>query len=82
MIKTLRITSVVVTAILVGVLIKYFVFPTDSNVGGDQRVEKVLDSPGVIELFKQTNTHARATGNQTSPLVLEAIAYASYLSPP
>ena len=83
MIKTLRITSVVVTAaILVGVLIKYFVFPTDSNVGGDQRVEKVLDSPGVIELFKQTNTHARAVGNQTSPLVLQAIAYARYLSPP
>ena len=82
MIKTLRITTVVVTAILVGVLVKYFVFPTDSNVGGDQRVEKVLDSPGVIELFKQTNTHPRAAGNQTSPLVLQAIAYARYLSPP
>jgi hypothetical protein len=82
MIKTLRITTVVVTVILAGVLIKYFVLPMDSNVGADQRVEKVLDSPGVIELFKQTNTHARAVGNQTSPLVQQAIAYARYLSPP
>ncbi len=82
MIKTLRITGVL-AAILAGVLIKYFVLPMVSDVGGDQRVEEVLDSPGVIERFKQTKgTHARGTGNQTSPLVKQAAAYARYLNPP
>jgi len=83
MTKTLRITSVVVAAaILTGVLIKYSVFPTDSSASTNQHVEKVLDSPGVIELFKQTKgTRAGAAGNQSSPLVQQAIAYASYLSP-
>ena len=81
MIRTLRITSVA-AVILAGVLIYPFVVPMISEVGEDTRVENVLDSPGVIELFKQTNTHARATGNQTSPLVVQAIAYAGYLSPP
>jgi len=83
MTKTLRITSVVVAAaILTGVLMEYFVFPTDFNVGADQRVEKVLDSPGVIELFKQTKgARAGAAGNQSSPLVQQAIAYAGYLNP-
>ena len=64
MIKTLRITGVV-AVILAVVLIYFFVVPMISEVGDDARVEKVLDSPGVIELFKQTNTHARAVGNQT-----------------
>lgn len=82
MIKTLRITGVVV-AILAGVLIKFLVLPMVSNVAGDPRVEKVLDSPGVIEHFKETKgAHAKSTGNQTSLLVLQATAYARYLDPP
>ena len=81
MIKTLRITSVV-AAILAGVLIKFFVLPMLSNVSGDPRVGKVLDSPGVIDRFKETKgAHTKAAGNQTSPLVQQAIAYARYLTP-
>ena len=58
-------------AILAGVLIKFLVLPMVSNVAGDPRVEKVLDSPGVIEHFKETKgAHAKSTGNKTSPLVV------------
>lgn len=82
MIKTLRITSLA-AAILAGVLIKYFVFPMISDVGGDQGVEKALNSPGVIERFKETKgAHAKPVGNQTAPLVQQATAYALYLNPP
>ena len=84
MIKALRITSVLVAAaLLTGVLIKYFVLPMDSSVSADQRVEQVLDSPGVIELFKQTKgTRSKTAENQSSPLVQQAVSYARYLSPP
>lgn len=82
MIKTLRITSVLVV-ILAGVLIKFLVLPMVSNVSGDPQVEKILDSKGVIEHFKETKgAHAKPTGNQTSPLVLQATAYSRYLDPP
>lgn len=84
MITTLRITSVLAAAaVLTGVLLKYFVLPADSSVGADPRVEKVLDSPGVTERFKQTEgARTKAAANQSSPLVQQAIAYARYLSPP
>ncbi len=82
MIKTLRITSVVVV-ILAGVLIKFLVVPMVSNVAGNSRVEKALDPNGVIERFKKTKgAHAKSTGNQASPLVVQATAYARYLDPP
>ncbi len=82
MIKTLRITGVVV-AILAGVLIKFLVLPMVTNVARDLQVEGVLDSNSVVERFKETKgAHAKSTGNKTSPLVLQATAYARYLDPP
>lgn len=81
MIKTLRITSIL-AAILAGVLIKFFVFPVIFDVSGDENVEKVLDSAGVIEQFKNTEgNRAKSTGNQVAPLVKQAEAFARYLAP-
>lgn len=81
MIKTLRITSVL-AAIAAVVLIKYFVFPIVVGTGGDERVDKVLDSPTVVDKFKETKgAHTRSPGNQTSPLVLQAVAFARILTP-
>ncbi|TKJ38759.1 MAG: hypothetical protein CEE38_03390 [Planctomycetes bacterium B3_Pla] len=81
MIKTLRITSIL-AAILAGVLIKFFVFPVIFDVSGDENVEKVLDSAGVIEQFKNTEgKRAKSTGNQVAPLVKQAEAFARYLAP-
>jgi hypothetical protein len=80
MIKTLRITSVV-AAILAGVLVKFFVLPMLSNVSGDPSVARVLDSPGVIERFKEKGAHANTTKPDTPLLVQQAIAYARILDP-
>ncbi len=81
MIKTLRITSIL-AAVSAGVLIKFFVFPVIFDVSGDENVEKVLDSAGVIEQFKSTEgKRAKSTGNQVAPLVKQAEAFARYLAP-
>jgi len=78
MIKTLRITTIV-TAILAGLL---FVFPVFFGVRADEKTEQFLNSPGVVEKFKQANGN-KQNGNdsQVSPLVKQAEAYALYLNP-
>ncbi len=82
MIKTLRITSVV-AAIAAGVLIYYFVIPVVVGADGDDRVDEILDSPTVVEKFEQTEgAESKASTGPASPLVQQANAFASYLSPP
>jgi hypothetical protein len=80
MIKTLRITSVV-AVILAGI---FLVFPVVFGVRrSDERIEKVLSSPGVIEQFKKTKGgRAKGSENRVSPLVQQAEAFALYLNPP
>jgi len=81
MIKTLRITSVL-AAIAAAVLIKYFVFPMVVGAGGDERVDKVLKAPTVVEQFRDTTgDRVKSTGTKTSPLVEQALAFARYLTP-
>ena len=81
MIKTLRITSVL-AVIAAAVLVKYFVLPTVFDAGGDERVEKILDSPTVVEQFKETKgAHTKSTGGDTPLLVQKALAFADYLNP-
>ncbi len=78
MIKTLRITTVAM-AILAGVLL---VFPVFFGVRADEEAEQFLNSPSVIEAFKQAKGD-KPTGNesQTSPLVKQAESFALYLNP-
>ncbi|MHC4166080.1 MAG: hypothetical protein ACYSWQ_03905 [Planctomycetota bacterium] len=81
MIKTLRITSVL-AAIAAAVLIKYFVFPMVVGAGGDDRVDKVLDAPTVVEKFRETtDAGTKSTGGPRSPLVEQALAFAGHLAP-
>ncbi len=81
MIKTLRITSVL-AAIAAAVLIYYFVIPVVVGTGGDERVDKVLNEPTVVDKFQQNaDTHVRPTKGKTAPLVQQAIAFAGYLNP-
>ncbi|MHC4354699.1 MAG: hypothetical protein ACYS0H_18505 [Planctomycetota bacterium] len=81
MIKTLRITSVL-AAIAAAVLIKYFVLPMVVGSGSDERVDKILNAPTVVEQFRQTtNANTKSTGDPTSPLVKQALAFAGYLTP-
>jgi len=78
MIKTLRITTIV-AAILAGVL---FVFPVFFGVRANEEAEQFLNSPGVVEKYKQANGN-KQNGNdsQSSPLVKQAEAFALYLNP-
>ena len=79
MIKTLRITSIVVT-VLAAILL---VFPVIFGVRSGKDIEELLKSPGVIEKFNKTvGNKATRRGNETSPLVQQAGQFASYLNPP
>ncbi len=78
MIKTLRITTIL-AAILAGV---FLILPIAFGVRSDPRIEKILDSPTVIERFKETATTRPGSSSEESPLVKQARAYALYLNPP
>jgi hypothetical protein len=81
MIKTLRITGIIV-AILAGIL---FVFPVVFGVRSDEQVEQLLNSPGVVEKFRKTKADKTATDKDSAgggPLVKQAQAFALYLNPP
>jgi hypothetical protein len=78
MIKTLRITTIV-AAVLAAILL---VFPVVFGVRSSEHIEKLLKSPGVIEKFNKTvSNKATRSGNETSPLVQQAGAFALYLDP-
>lgn len=82
MIKTLRITSAL-AAIAAGILIYYFVIPMVVGADGDERVDEILDSPTVVEKFKETEGgKTKNSGGSISPLVQQANAFAGYLEPP
>ena len=81
MINTLRITSVL-AAIAAGVLIYYFLIPMVVGAEGDERIEKIVASPTVVEKFKETKGANRKSTGGDPPLVQQANAFARYLSPP
>jgi hypothetical protein len=79
MIRTLRITSILVVA-LAAVLV---VFSVVFGVRGDKDIEGLLSEPGVIEKFDKSADNKTARGkNEVSPLVQQAGAFALYLNPP
>ena len=79
MIKTLRITSIV-AAVLAGIL---FVFPVVFGVRGDGQIEQFLSSAGVIAKFKESEGNkAKTSGDEVSPLVKQAEAFARIINPP
>jgi len=78
MIKTLRITSVV-AAILAVIL---FIFPVVFGGRSDERIEGFLNSPSVTEKFNMVmGNQTKTSESRSSPLVLQAMAFASYLNP-
>ena len=79
MIKTLRITNIIV-AVLAAVFV---VFPAVFGVRSDEQADRFLDSAGSIEEFKEARgDESKDIGNQISLLVREAEAFALYLNPP
>jgi len=79
MIKTLRITSIIVAALAV----VFFVFPVIFGVRSDEQTKQFLNSAGVIEKFSKAKGKESTKGeSQISPLVKQAEAFALYLNPP
>jgi hypothetical protein len=79
MIKTLRITSVLVV-VLAAV---FFVLPAVFGVRSDEGAEQFLSSPGAIENFRKAKGQKGVKSeSQVSPLVKAAEAFALYLNPP
>ncbi|MHC4125817.1 MAG: hypothetical protein ACYSRR_05100, partial [Planctomycetota bacterium] len=79
MIKTLRITTVLVGLLAADFLASPIVYGVES----DHKIEKFLDAPGAVENFKKSESKKRTNSQaQDSPLVRQAKAFAMYLNPP
>ncbi len=79
MVKTLRITSIVVVVLAAG----FIVSPAIFGLRGDAETEEFLNSPGAIEKFNEARDNkSKGSESQTSPVVKLAEAFALYLNPP
>lgn len=79
MINTLRITAII-AAILAAIFVA---LPAFVGAGSDEGVDEFLDSPSVIEQFKESKgPRPKNRENQESPLVRGAKAFGLYLNPP
>jgi hypothetical protein len=81
MIRTLRITSIIVAITAVVLLILLVVVP--ANRGTDPKIEEFLKTPGSIDKFTAAKGQRPAKDeSQTSPLVKYAADFAKILNPP
>ncbi len=79
MIKTLHITAFLAFLLALGVIFSPILFEGSS----DPQIEEFLDSPGVVERFKENYSgRSRSDEDETPPLVKEARDFALYLDPP
>jgi hypothetical protein len=79
MIKTLRITSVIV-AIAAAVLL---ILPVVYGVRSDPKIEEFLKKPGVVERFTAAGGQNPAKSDlEKNPLMSNAAGFSSYLNPP
>jgi hypothetical protein len=78
MIKTLRITSVIAAIVAVGLT----AFPMFFGFSSDEDIEQFLDSPSIIDQFRQSKgSRASKADADNSPLVAQAKGFAEYLNP-
>jgi hypothetical protein len=78
MIKTLRITSILVAFLAAGLL----VFPAFFGLRGNKKVEEFLGLPSVVGKFRKAQRGRAKPTDQESPLVAQANIFALYLDPP
>jgi len=80
MIKTLRITTIIAAILAIGFLALPVVYGYRYH--GVEEIEQFLNSPGVVERFKQAKGSKRVKGgDQISPLVSQALIFKEYLNP-
>jgi len=78
MIKTLRITSVIAAILAAGLI----ALPTVFGIGNDEDIELFLNSPSIIDKYRQAGGEKPEPNVETSPLVAQAKEFADYLNPP
>ena len=78
MIKTLRTTSLI---ILLGVVV-FAIFLIVGEVYADEQVDELLNSPTIMDKFKEMQNISEDAEDVKSPLVQEAEKFAKYLNPP
>jgi hypothetical protein len=78
MIKTLRITSIIAAILAAG----FIVFPMIFGFRSDEDIERFLNSPSVIERYRQARGGKAQPDVETSPLVAQAMKFANYINPP
>ncbi len=79
MINTLRITSII--AVILAVVL--FGFSAVLGVRGDEGRNEILNAPDAIKKFTSAKgAKTRRSGDQVSPIVKQAKAFALYLNPP
>ncbi len=79
MVKTLRITTVIAAMLAIAI----FSLPVIYGDRTDENIEKFLNSPGVIEKFKESaGNRTQIPTNQVPPLVQQAQDFALILNPP
>jgi hypothetical protein len=77
MIKTLRITSILLTFLAAGLL----VFPAVFGFRGNKKVEEFLNLPGVVAKFRKDQSLSAKVRPGVSPLVAQADIFGAYLKP-
>ncbi|MCD4831609.1 MAG: hypothetical protein K8R02_07375 [Anaerohalosphaeraceae bacterium] len=78
MIKTLRITSILVGLAALG----FVAFIASQGMQTDESIEEFLSSPGIAEQMKGSSTTKTADSGQDSPLIRQAKAFALRINPP
>jgi hypothetical protein len=78
MIRTLKITSMLIAISAVGFIVFLVVF----GLRGDRQIEEFLKAPGAIEKFKKLAKTTDQDQDQTSPLFKHAKAFALRINPP
>ncbi len=78
MIKLMKLASILVALCAVGLV----VFVVILAIQGDQQIEKLLNAPNVIDIFRKSAKTTEPSGDQVSPLVQFAKAFALRINPP
>jgi hypothetical protein len=79
MVKAIRIISIAIFALAVFLLVYAVVF----GVGKDSKIQEFIKRPGAVEQFGADRGKTAPKGDQTSPLVKQALKYSQeYLNPP
>lgn len=78
MIKTLKITGILAALAAVGCVVMLALF----GLKGDTAIEKILNAPSVVDIFKKQATKTKTALDQVSPLVNWAKTFALRINPP